>query len=90
MSDNQDPHAGQPVRRAGVPVERAKLVAIFIHGRGASAADILSLADELRVPDVAYLAPQAAGSILVSVFIPHADPAERTGDHVRPGHASRG
>jgi predicted esterase len=62
MSDNQDPHAGQPVRRAGVPVERAKLVAICIHGRGASAADILSLGDELRVPDVAYLAPQAAGS----------------------------
>jgi len=62
MSDEQDPHAGQPVLRGGVPVERARLVAIFIHGRGASAADILSLSEELTAGDVAYLAPQAAGS----------------------------
>ena len=62
MSDAQDPHAGQPVLRVGVPVERARLVAILIHGRGASAADILSLRDELSAADVAYLAPQAAGS----------------------------
>ena len=62
MSDAQDPHAGQPVLRGGVPVERARLVAILIHGRGASAADILSLSEELTAGDVAYLAPQAAGS----------------------------
>jgi len=62
MSDAQDPHAGQPVLRGGVPVKRARLVAIFIHGRGASAADILSLREELSAADVAYLAPQAAGS----------------------------
>ena len=41
---------GQPVRRGGVPVERARLVAICIHGRGASAEDILSLGDELGCP----------------------------------------
>ena len=34
---------------------------IVVHGRGASAADILSLADEVGVRDVAYLAPEAAG-----------------------------
>jgi len=62
MSDAQDPHAGQPVLRGGVPIERARLVAILIHGRGASAADILSLSEELTAGDVAYLAPQAAGS----------------------------
>jgi len=62
MSDAQDPHARQPVLRGGVPVERARLVAILIHGRGASAADILSLSEELTPGDVAYLAPQAAGS----------------------------
>jgi len=62
MSDAQDPHGGQPVLRAGVPVERARRVAIFIHGRGASAGDILSLSEELTAGDVAYLAPQAAGS----------------------------
>ena len=37
-------------------------MAILVHGRGASAEDILSLTHELRVKDVAYLAPQAAGA----------------------------
>jgi phospholipase/carboxylesterase len=35
---------------------------IVVHGRGADADDILSLAAELRMSDVAYLAPQAAGN----------------------------
>ena len=56
-----DPHAGQPVLRFGPPVPEARLVAIMIHGRGASAEDILALARELHAGDVAYLAPQAAG-----------------------------
>lgn len=34
---------------------------IMLHGRGASAEDILSLAPPLRTSDVAFLAPQAAG-----------------------------
>lgn len=34
---------------------------ILIHGRGATAEDILSLATELGRPDLAYLAPQASG-----------------------------
>ena len=37
-------------------------MAIFIHGRGASAQDILGIAAELGTEDVAYLAPQAAGN----------------------------
>jgi predicted esterase len=56
-----DPHAGQPVLHAGVRVADARLVAVMIHGRGASAENILQLAGELRASDVAYLAPQAAG-----------------------------
>ena len=55
------PHQGQPVLAAGEPLERAKAVMIMIHGRGASAEDILSLADEVNQPGFAYLAPQAAG-----------------------------
>jgi predicted esterase len=35
---------------------------ILVHGRGASAEDILGLADDLALGDVAYLAPQAAGN----------------------------
>jgi predicted esterase len=34
---------------------------IMVHGRGASADDILGLAPELNAPEVAFLAPQAAG-----------------------------
>ena len=34
---------------------------IMVHGRGASADDILGLAPELDAPEVAFLAPQAAG-----------------------------
>jgi predicted esterase len=35
---------------------------ILIHGRGAGAADIMTLGTELTHPGVAYLAPQAAGN----------------------------
>jgi phospholipase/carboxylesterase len=35
---------------------------ILVHGRGASAADILTIAAEVMFPGVAYFAPQAAGS----------------------------
>ena len=55
-----DPHAGQPILHRGPELSVARLVAILIHGRGASAEDILSLASEFGVDDVAYLAPQAA------------------------------
>jgi len=60
-SAHPDPHAGQPVLHFGAPIASARLVAIFMHGRGASAEDILGLAPELGSDDVAYLAPQAAG-----------------------------
>jgi len=35
---------------------------ILVHGRGASAADIMTVAAEVMYPGVAYLAPQAAGN----------------------------
>ena len=56
----QAPHQGQPVRMAGEPLDRARAAMLMIHGRGASAEDILSLADEFGQPGFAYLAPQAA------------------------------
>jgi predicted esterase len=55
-------HSGQPVLRAGPPPEDARLIAILLHGRGASARDILGLARQFSPSDVAYVAPQAAGS----------------------------
>jgi len=56
------PHEGQPVLHAGEPLERARGAMILVHGRGASAADIMTIAAEVMFPGVAYLAPQAARS----------------------------
>jgi predicted esterase len=56
-----DPHRGQPVLTFGPAPSAARLTVIATHGRGASAEDILGLAGELSTPDVAFLAPQAAG-----------------------------
>jgi predicted esterase len=61
LRDRDHPHAGQPVLRAGPRIPDARLVAILLHGRGASAEDILGLADQFSAPDIAYVAPQAAG-----------------------------
>ena len=55
------PHRGQPVLAAGRPLDEAEAAMILVHGRGAGAEDILSLAGELGRPELAYLAPQAAG-----------------------------
>jgi predicted esterase len=56
---NQDPHAGQSVLAQGPKPPDARLSVILVHGRGGSAHDMLSLAREIGVSDVAYLAPQA-------------------------------
>lgn len=56
-----DPHENQPIATAGAALDEAEAAAIFLHGRGASARSILSLAGELSHSDIAYLAPQAAG-----------------------------
>ena len=55
------PHQGQPILRAGEPLERAQAAIVMVHGRGATAENILELAVELNQPGFAYLAPQAAG-----------------------------
>ncbi|HEX2906001.1 MAG TPA: dienelactone hydrolase family protein [Phototrophicaceae bacterium] len=58
----QNPHAGQPVLQAGGPLEQAQAAMLLIHGRGAAADDILTLAEEFNQPGFVYLAPQAAGN----------------------------
>jgi predicted esterase len=55
-----DPHHGQPVRTAGEPVDQARAALLMVHGRGAQAEDILSLAGRLDLPGYACFAPQAA------------------------------
>ncbi len=56
------PHQGAQVLQAGVPLDRARAVGILLHGRGASAENILELAQAVRAEGVAWLAPQAAGN----------------------------
>jgi predicted esterase len=56
-----DPHGGQPVLFAGAPIGEAKGAMILVHGRGADARDILGLAEYFGRPDLAYMAPEAAG-----------------------------
>ena len=57
----EDPHTGQPVLTRGPRPADARLTTILLHGRGASAEDILALSQEFALNDIAYLAPQAAG-----------------------------
>jgi phospholipase/carboxylesterase len=56
-----DPHRDTRVAEIGAPLSRAKAAVVMAHGRGAEASDMLSLARLLDRPNLAYLAPQAAG-----------------------------
>ncbi|HEX6483338.1 MAG TPA: phospholipase [Ktedonobacteraceae bacterium] len=57
----EGPHQGQPLLVAGESLEKAQAAMIMVHGRGASAEDILGLSADLKQPGFVYLAPQAAG-----------------------------
>ncbi len=75
MTDTTHPHGGGRVIQAGAPLEEADNVIILMHGRGASAADIIRLGDSLVGDDtskVTFLAPQATNNTWypVSGFLP--------------------
>ena len=53
---------GQRVLAAGEPVASARAAMILLHGRGATAEDIMTIASEVQHPGWAYLAPQAVGN----------------------------
>jgi predicted esterase len=75
----EDPHRNQPVLVSGRPLDSANAAVILVHGRGASARDILSLSEELDQPEFAYLAPEAAGNTWYPYsFLPGAHCAEST------------
>jgi phospholipase/carboxylesterase len=61
-----DPHKDGEVYRYGAPLEEADGVVILLHGRGASARDILGLAPAINLDSsedkrLTFLAPQAGG-----------------------------
>jgi len=59
--ERYDPHAHQPLRAAGPDPEKAAATMILLHGRGASAEDILGIHDAIGLSTLAALAPEAAG-----------------------------
>jgi len=61
-NEAKGPHQGQELLKAGKVLAEAQSAMILIHGRGASAYDILELGTYLAPPQMAQLAPQAANS----------------------------
>jgi predicted esterase len=55
-------HQKMPVAHYGATIEKAAAAMIMVHGRGATAQDILYLTHEFRAPRVAFIAPQAANN----------------------------
>ena len=55
------PHGGNPVVQAGASLDTAATAMILVHGRNAAPANILDLFVRLDRPNVAALAPAAAG-----------------------------
>lgn len=55
-------HNPNNIHTAGKPLEEATKVMIMVHGRGASARDILSLSTYIQDKDFAFIAPEAQGN----------------------------
>ena len=60
--DAPHPHGDESPLMAGAPLEQATGAIVALHGRGASAEDIIALAREVAPTGVTILAPQAAGN----------------------------
>jgi len=56
------PKRNTMIRSAGEPLEHARAAMLLMHGRGALAEDILSLAAQFALPGFSYIAPQAVGN----------------------------
>jgi predicted esterase len=56
-------HQGKGLFAGGAPLREAHGAMLMVHGRGATAFDILSLSHELENLNFAYIAPQAAGNV---------------------------
>jgi phospholipase/carboxylesterase len=76
------------IATAGAPFGQARAAVVLLHGRGASADGILSLADAFKLHDVAYVAPQAPGGS----WYPHSflAPLGRNEPHLSQSLASIG
>jgi predicted esterase len=53
-------HKYQPVLKVGSSLQEADLAVILLHGRGATAESMLSIAKPLQIPGIHFIIPQAA------------------------------
>src|SRR5690348_6287493 len=53
---------GQRIVEAGDDLRSTRAAMVLLHGRGATAEDIMTIASEVQRPGWTYLAPQAAGN----------------------------
>jgi len=53
-------HLQQPVVTRGVPLRDAKAVVFMVHGRNQTTHYVMDLVERINLPDVHYVAPQAA------------------------------
>lgn len=76
------PHQDQPLVTAGTDIGDADAALVAVHGRGATARDIVETTGRLHQDGLAVLAPQAAGN----TWYPHSflEPVERN----EPGRTS--
>jgi phospholipase/carboxylesterase len=58
-----NPHLAQAPVLAGVPLERARMAAVLIHGRDQDEQVMLDVVARLGLSDVAYVVPVAAGKV---------------------------
>ncbi|MFW6076043.1 MAG: alpha/beta hydrolase [Chloroflexota bacterium] len=58
---NEQIHQQEQILSTGASIEEADVAMILVHGRGASAQDILGLSSQLTATGMVYIAPQAAG-----------------------------
>jgi predicted esterase len=59
----RDPHRDQPILVGGTPLAEATGALVLLHGRGASAQDMLALARDLQADRFAWLVPEAANRL---------------------------
>lgn len=62
MLNSDSPHENQNILFGGTDINSAKSAMILIHGRGATAESILTLANEFQSGKYVYVAPQANGN----------------------------
>jgi predicted esterase len=58
-----NPHLAVPLVPAGVPLDRARMAAVLVHGRDQDEQVMLDVVARLGLDDVAYLLPVAAGNV---------------------------